>query len=285
MPRTQKLFSAFLCVGTLAFALGCVTTSGTSEPSPPNLALSPGMQIGLVTTTLGGLAPRTSVNPNELGGGMLVTVQKIQPGESVTVTWQQAVKHELPPVDSEPAVGVGTPEPTPVTEIVIEEGTITASGLDSAHAALLPLYWPLSEADTTETSLMWLSQEAFEELKRSRQTLWSADVLTRFTHLPAWVIEQLNEETADRELYLTAESDLVDFDMTVGEQRVRLQAIRAFDDFGNEYIILDNAENPLIVKFKFNAVSTGAVGIDAGIWTLIKAVFSGYQIVEIRCHG
>ena len=266
----------------LTLALGCATTSQITDSPPPDLTLAPGMQIGLVATTIGGLAPRTSVAPDELGGGMLVTVQTVQPGESVTITWQQAVERELPTTDSEPAVGIGTPEPTPVTEIIIEEGTITASGLDSAHAALLPLYWPLSEADTTDTSLMWLSQEAFEELKHTQRTRWSADVLTRFTHLPAWVIEQLNEETAERELYLTAESDLVDFEITVNEQRVQFQAIQAFDDFGNEYIILDNAENPLIVKFKFNAVSTGAVGIDAGIWTLIKAVFSGYQVVEIQ---
>jgi hypothetical protein len=32
---------------------------------------------------------------------------------------------------------------------------------------------------------------------------------------------------------------------------------------------------------KFSTVSTGAIGIDAGIWALIKVVFSGYQVVEI----
>lgn len=282
MSGIRKQFSAFICMVILVLALGCVTTSQTSEPSPPDLALAPGMQIGLVTTTVGGLAPQASVNSDEPGGGMLVTVQTIQSGESVTIAWRQAVERELPPLDPKPVVGIGTPEPTPVTEVIIEEGTISASGLDSAHAALLPLYWPLSEANTTETSLMWLSQEAFEELKRTRRTRWGADVLTMFTYLPVWAIEQLNEETAERELYLTAEPDFVDFDMTVNGQRARFQALQAFDDFGNEYIILDDAENPLIVKFKFNAVSTGAVGIDAGIWMLIKAVFSGYQVVEIR---
>jgi hypothetical protein len=281
MSGMQKQSSVSICLAILALALGCVTAPKTSESPPPDLALAPGMQIGLVATTIGGLAPRTSVNSNELGGGMLVTVQTVQSGESVTVNWQQAVERELP-VSPEPERGIGTPEPTPATEIVVEEGTITASGLDSAHAALLPLYWSLSEADTTETSLMWLSQEAFEELERTRQTRWSADVLTMFTHLPVWAIEQLTEETAGREIYLTAEPDFVDFAMNVDGQRVQFQAIQAFDDFGNEYIILDDAKNPLIVKFRFNAVSTGTVGIDAGIWTLIKAVFSGYQVVEIR---
>jgi hypothetical protein len=280
MSSIPKQFSAFICVVILALALGCVNTPQTAE-SLPDLALAPGMQIGLVTTTVGGLALQTSVDSNEPGGGMLVTVQTVRPRESITIAWQRAIERELPPVEPQPVVGIGTPEPTPVTEIVIEEGTIAASGLDSAHAALLPLYWPLSEANTTETSLMWLSQEAFEELKHTQRTRWSADVLTRFTYLPVWAIEQLNEETAERELYLTAEPDFVDFDMAVNERRVQIQAIQAFDDFGNKYIILDDAENPLIVKFEFNAVSTGAIGVDAGIWTLIKAVFSGYQVVEI----
>jgi hypothetical protein len=282
MSHRQNQIGAIICVMVLVHALGCAATSQSPESPPPDLSLAPGMQIGLVATTVGGLAPRTSVNPDEPGGGTLVTVQEVQPGESVTIIWQQAIEREVPPVGTKPVVGVGTPEPTPMTEIIIEEGTITASGLDSAHAALLPLYWPLSEADTTDTSLMWLSQKAFEELERARQTRWSADVLTRFTHLPVWVIEQLDEETSGRELYLRAEPDFVDFDMTINEQRTRFQAIQAFDDFGNEYIILDNAENPLIVKFKFNAASTGTVGVDAGIWTLIKAIFSGYRVVEIR---
>jgi hypothetical protein len=277
--------SASICAMSLVLALGCATTSQGAKPSPPDVALAPGMQIGVVTTTVGGLVPRTSVDPTELGGGMLVTIQALQPGESVTIVWQQASERELPRTGPTPVIGVGTPEPTPVTEVVIEEGTITASGLDGAHAALLPLYWPLTEEDATDTSLMWLSQEAFEELKSTRQTRWDADVLTLFAALPVWAIDQIDEAAAERELYLTAESEFVDFDVDVDDRRVQFRAIQAFDDFGNEYVILDDAENPLIVKFRFNAVSTGAIGIDAGIWTLIKAVFSGYQVVEIRQAG
>jgi hypothetical protein len=269
------------CVLTLVLALGCATTPQEPEPAP-GVALAPGMQIGVVTTTVGGLVPRMGVDPSKPGGGMLVTVQTVEPGESITIGWQQASEHELTPAGPTPVTGVGTPEPTPVTEIVIEEGTIASSGLDSAHAALLPLYWPLAEENVTDTSLMWLSREAFEELKGTRQTRWDADALTMFATLPMWAVEQIDEATAERELYLTAESEFVDFDTSVDGRRVRFQAIHAFDDFGNEYIVLDDAENPMIVKFKFNAVSTGAIGIDAGIWTLIKAVFSGYQVVEIN---
>lgn len=60
-----------------------------------------------------------------------------------------------------------------------------------------------------------------------------------------------------------------------------MQVIDAYDTFGNAYEILANAENPLVVKFIYDAVSTGFAGIDAGVWTLIKSVFSGYQIASI----
>ncbi len=106
--------------------------------------------------------------------------------------------------------------------------------------------------------------------------------MTRFTNLPCSALRQIEESAQEQDLYLTADPDFVDFETKVDGEQVRFQAIRAYDDFGNEYVILDRLENPRIVKFRFNVVSTGATGIDAGIWTLIKAVFSGYEVVEIR---
>lgn len=80
---------------------------------------------------------------------------------------------------------------------------------------------------------------------------------------------------------LQAESDFVDMDVSVAGEERTVQAIAAFDTFGNSYRILDNEANPLILKFTYDAVSTGFAGIDAGLWSLIKTVFSGYQVVSI----
>lgn len=129
---------------------------------------------------------------------------------------------------------------------------------------------------------MWLSSEAFSQLKDTRETRWSADALTRISNLPRQVLDEIDEAAAEREIYLRAEPDFLTFEVRVNGRETTVQAIQAFDDFGNEYVILDNAQNPLILKFTYNAVSTGAIGIDVGIWTLIKALFSGYQVVEIQ---
>lgn len=260
VPRhLRTLICSLVCVVSLSCGLA---PRPTAEPGL-GLELAPGMEIGVVTTTLGGLAPRTSVDPDTPGGGMLVSVDSVQPGESVTVSWKGTIEREIPPGGPTPAVGIGTPAPTPATQAVPQGGSITADRLKDAHAALLPIYWPSFEATTTDTSLMWLSQDALEELKRTRQTRWSADAVTMLSYLAVLTVEQmaqLDEATRGQEMMLRAEPDLVDFDLSVNGAKQRYQAIQAFDDLGNEYIILDKAENPLIVKFTFNAVSTGAVG-------------------------
>ena len=279
--------SLFLIVIVLITALACnfnpmptpTPRPGTTTTTP---ALAPGMQIGIVSTTVGGLATGDQVDSARPGGGMLITVQDVEPGQAVTVRWQRTVEREVPPEGPTPAVGVGTPEPTPVMEAITDEGRLTSERLDDAHAALLPIYWPQVDAETTETSLIWLSAEAFSELKETRQTRWSADVLTRISNLPRWALNQIDEAAADRDIFLTAEPEFIDFEVTVNGQPTTVQAIEAFDDFGNRYVILDDAENPLILKFTFNVVTTGAIGIDVGIWTLIKALFSGYEVVEVQ---
>jgi hypothetical protein len=74
---------------------------------------------------------------------------------------------------------------------------------------------------------MWLSQQAFEPLERTEHTRWSADALTAFTNLPVQAIEQIHEASKDREPYLTAEPNVVDFDIAVNGRKAQLQAIRA----------------------------------------------------------
>ena len=176
---------------------------------------------------------------------------------------------------------MGEETPTPETELVEETGKITATGLDDAHAALLPLYWRTGET-TTVTSAMVLSGEAFAELSETRQTTWSPDVLTRMSRLSDDAIERIEAGVAHvDEVSLKAEAEFVEFDLSVDGQSSSVQAIVAYDTFGNAYTILDSERNPLILEFTFDAVSTGFAGFDAGLWNLIKTVFSGYRVASI----
>lgn len=261
------------------------TTAGQStdddEPNGDALDLRAGMEIGTVFTVAGGQPTRSSVDPDEPGGGRLTTVDAVESGKEVTVSWRQTVERKVTP-SATPDPGVGTPTPTPETEIVEESGTITATGLATAHEPFLPMYWEPGET-TTETSAMWLSREAYRELEETRETAWSADVLTRVS----WVGKSAQERIRDGvkevdDVTLAAEATYVDFELSVGGRSTTVRAIEAHDSFGNEYVILANAANPLVVKFTYDAVSVGFTGFDTALWSLIKAVFSGYQVLAIE---
>lgn len=251
-----------------------------SPTDAPDLALRAGLAIGLGPTAVVGLAGPSDIDPDEPGGGRLVTVETVDPGEALTVSWRRTVERTRTP-ETPPTAGVGEATPTPETAIVEERGRLTATGLDDAHAALLPMYWRPGET-TTETSAIWLSRAAFRELRATRETAWSPDVLTRISRLSDEAIARIEEGVATvDEVLLTAEDDFVTVDLTVDGTQRAIQAIEAYDTFGNRYTILDRERNPLIVKFTYDAVSTGFAGIDAGLWSLIKTVFSGYQVASI----
>lgn len=282
--RQTAVLGGVSAIGGLAGCLSDAPAPGDTddggEPGAGAVALRSGMEIGMGFTGVGGVATPSEVDPNDPGGGTLVTVDAVEPGEEVTISWRQTVERKITP-DESPTVGVGEETPTPDVELVEETGTVTATGLADAHATFLPMFWEPGET-TTETSAVWLSQEAFQELKETRRTAWSADVLTRIT----WVGREVQERIASGvenvdEVVLEAEADFVDFELSVDSRTITVQAIKAHDTFGNEYIIVANEVNPLVVKFTYNAVAVGVTGFDTGLWSLIKAVFSGYQVVSV----
>lgn len=262
----------------------------SQTPDSSDTSLQPGMAIGLSSTTAGGLMSQSEVDPDEPGGGRLVTVDAVSPGEEVTLSWRRTVEHEITPTGTPPTVGVGESTPTPEVEVVEETGTITAFGLADSHELLLPMFWRPGEKQT-DTSAIWLSQEAFQELRETRQTAWNRDVLTRISRMGAETASQIDSKVAERirngaaevdEVLLHAEPDFVDVDLTVDGQTTTVSAIEAYDSFGNAYEIIDNEQNPLVTKFTYDAVSVGFTGFDTALWTLIKTVFSGFRVVSIE---
>lgn len=265
-------------VETLGDAVGTGGDRPTSDPS--GLALRAGMGIGLGPTAVIGLAGPSEIDPDEPGGGRLITVEAVDPGEEVTVSWRRTTERETTPEEPR-TVGVGGETPTPEIEVVEETGTVRATGLDDAHGSFLPMFWPPGEI-TTGTSAIWLSREAFRELEETRRTAWSRDVLTRISRLGEEAVEEIENGAAEiDDVYLNAEADPVGFDLSVDGRTTAVRAIEAYDSFGNAYTILANAGNPLVLEFTYDAVSTGFAGIDAGVWTLIKTVLSGYRVTSI----
>ncbi len=261
-------------IGDLADDDGAVTATES------DMALQEGLQIGLGSTAFAGLAGPSEVDPDEPGGGRLVTVEAVSPADEVRLSWRETIERELTPEET-PTAGVGEETPTPETEIVERTGMITASGLDDAHRPFLPMYWEPGDS-STDSSAIWLSESAFTELRETRETAWSRDVLTRISRLGEEAVEKIDTAAQQvDEVTLQAEAEFEDFELALDGQERTVQAIAAYDSFGNAYRILDEPANPLILKFTYDAVSTGFAGIDAGLWSLIKTVFSGYRVASI----
>ncbi len=266
-----------------------LTDDDSGTPVDAGVGLRAGMTIGMGSTAAGGLAGPSEVDPDEPGGGRLITVEAVEPGRKITFSWRQTVERTTTPDETPPTVGVGEDTPTPVVEVVEESGTITATGLDEAHEPFLPMYWQPGEIQTG-TSAVWLSAEAFQELRETRQTAWSRDVLTRLSRIGVETVAQIDSAVAEEirngaaavdEVYLEAEPDFVEFELVLDGQATSVEAIEAVDSFGNAYTILNDARNPLIVAFTYDAVSVGFTGFDTALWTLIKTVFSGYEVVSL----
>lgn len=133
------------------------------------------------------------------------------------------MENEITPTETPTNEGVGETTPTPDVRIEEETGTITASGLADAHALFLPMYWQPGTIET-DTSAIWLSKEAFQELMGTRQTAWSRDVLTRMfrmgveriSEIDSGVAEQIRNGAAEvDDVLLHAESDFGDVDLTI----------------------------------------------------------------------
>jgi len=289
----RTFLSRLAALGATAAAggvAGCVDgdvgsdDGGNDGEGPPDL--SPGVEIGVVSTKLVGLVSLPRANPDEPGRGMLITVQDYARDEGVRIGWRRTVEREITPSETTTTPGVGTTTESPPTETVTREGTVTATGLADAHEPLLPIYWGMDEEIRSDTSAMWLSREAFRELRDTRETAWSRDVLTRMSRLPEEALERVREGTREVEdVTLRADPEFVDFDIFVGEREVTTRAIRAVDDFGNEYVVLNLEGNPMIAEFTFDVRSTGFTGFDTGLWTLIKGTYSGYRVTSVTGPG
>lgn len=135
-----------MSMGSSIFDIGGGDTGDGGEPPAVVGELQVGMDIGMVFTALGGQSFRSEVDPDQAGGGRLLTVDAVEPGAQVTITWRETVERETAP-EATPDRGVGEPTPTPAVETVERTCTLTASGLADAHESFFDTgLWSLIEA-------------------------------------------------------------------------------------------------------------------------------------------
>ena len=276
--------------------VGCRRTESVASPTVPSLR--EGTRIRLVSTVGGFGAGLRGTEANAPG---VREIRIVDAGADVVeLTWRETTREETSESvarrrafrDNPPRTGVGEPDPKPPVADWIErqrEGAVTLSQWQDSNALLLPALWPEGSQTLTGESLIWLSPAAFTELRGARRTRFGLGLLER--SLPQGVSPRLApaldalaerlREAADQRRRLAdleAERDFGSFSLKVNGRSVEVPTVVARSWFA-DYVILDDADNPLVLKLTLNPISAGPLDIFSPL-ALLKTLL-GYQVVAI----
>lgn len=229
---------------------------------------------------LGGFLPDLTGSTK---GVRYVTVTRFVPKEVAAIRWMtveereseasQKARAEYDRLLSRKTYAIGEkvpPPPDAQKEKETAEGAITDLNLKTAHALFPPVYWtPGDPIIRNEQSGVWLSDEAFEELRQTRKTVLHFGVLDatagkiskNISHLRSALDRLRGQAQEDPKIkettLLKADADFADWTLKVNGQEVTVSAIRAKNWFG-EILVLNNRQNPLILKMTLNPMLAGA---------------------------
>lgn len=241
---------------------------------------------------------------NSLDGVRTVTVKRFAPMYVAELGWELSTTRETEASKKLRAqyeadlrrnpVGVGEatpPPPTLATERVTASGTVLGINLRASHSAFLPTYWPEGKYDMLgEKTAIWLSDDAFQELVKTRRTILNLGVFDDSLNDAARNVSELKEaisnlrkeasaEAAFKDLTeLQADAEFIEWPLDINGERRMVSAIRAKNWFG-EVIILNSRQNPMILKVTLNPLTAGAEAIGGGA-AMDKLL--GYEVKNIQ---
>lgn len=261
IPYKPRLRRAALVLSTLFLVCGLFSCrrvpeagrplpeqgSSATERSEDPLNLRPGLKIILLQNlpSPGNQALRLSDVRREL------EILTFPTSEGLTFQWTLKI---------EPSSGpIANPETAPSLR---EEGTMTLANLVGSRAMTLPLFWPQGELFLSNSSALWVSDRAFEDLKKKRRSEWQLGILGNSllgaVQGTALLEKPLEAATAglqgDPEKAQSSQSIEVwdknsSYSLKVNGHPREVPTLIA----GNwlaEYTILDNPQNPLILQVR-----------------------------------
>lgn len=151
-------------------------------------------------------------------------------------------------------------------------GQLSLPNLTQARRMTLPAFWPHGDLYLSDSSGIWLSDVAFEEIKRDGKTQWDAGLLHNPMLGPAEELQVFRFALAYLQDDLKDEQDKIESSASLkrqGQKKLTLEIdgkAQQVDvvEMGNwlaRLSVLDNAQNPLILAFQ--------VAPEAGLGELI----------------
>jgi len=169
-------------------------------------------------------------------------------------------------------------------------GTLNASKFSMADSMTLPAFWDEGDQEITYSGIIWLSSEVFEELTKEGQTEWglglsnnllgtTSDLLRLFRSVADKIFEKDNtQEKIKSPFTIIAKGDPVVFPLRVNGKIENVSVILAEGWFAN-YVILNNPQNPLILKVNINPLAIGALDTFKDLGVDTQSV--GYEVTTV----
>ena len=256
------------------------------EAEPEQLAQGNGAQEIQLTDTL-----RFVVRPTIFGlvpptdaanfGEVFIRVREVDENGSLGLYYE--IKEEVPRIRSENESSRRKLKP----KTTIRRGFIAARRRSQENYIIAPLFWENGDFDTS-SGLLWLTRQQFISLKLTSETAWDIAATNGMSENTKadyeLALSKLNHsgpgtQGASRTVLQIVE-DSASYPVVVNGARVRLPAIKATDSLGlAEYWILDNPDNPLVLKLTY--ISGWATGGTGGAQGYNVFNGGGFAVVEI----
>lgn len=234
-----------------------------------------------------------SLGQGPMGLSMRKVIIEEFSGEGATFRWSQEMS-----VETEESIAARqafekehpdeTGGPAPVYEVKQNEGAMDSIIFQETHKLYLPVRWQEGRAGD-RSGVLWVSKDVYQELSRTRNSTVYINVIATLLEIAqrhpelADAVEAFRKEEAeasqkqDTDL-MKVEGDHIDYPIRVDGKDVKVKAIRARNWYG-EMIVLDNYDNPLVLKFDFIPPVEGLDGATSEM-NLFKDLLS-YEITAV----
>jgi hypothetical protein len=249
LTEEPDIVDGILQIDTLEGETGWVMTPADPQPgvNAGKLDLGTTWKLTLSPVVLG------VVKEGETNGRIEVEVESFVPGERMTVSY--SIQSSDGTID----------------------GSLNATGLKDSYHISPPYFWPEGTGES-ETSLIWYCLDGFQELREDVDSVVELDFRGE---RPDWYQERWELIDADLEIpILRSQREPVFFELEVNGVKSQVQTLHATDGFSNHYLILDNFDNPLILKFWYEPIMIQSTLPFGSLASLQE--YTGWQVTSIE---